>query len=183
MSTRAPDDLLDHYRTLLRASLTDLGEEEARRLGPSKITLLGLLKHAIYVEGFWFDEALTGRTARQVGIATSPDRSFTLTKSDTIASVLTAHQHRCEQPRTAVAAPPVCVAARQVRSADSRRRLPAAPGWRPEGDHRRRPMKGRRAGSSRYRATASRSSRCIRTYRSCSRSAGGTDDLSMSLVR
>jgi hypothetical protein len=67
---------------------------------PSKTTLLGLLKHVTYVEGVWFDQAVTAHTAKQIGIATSPDSSFTLTPSDTIASILAAHQHRCDQSRS-----------------------------------------------------------------------------------
>ncbi len=94
------DELLDTYRDAFRASLEGLSEEETReRQVPSKTTLLGLLKHVTYVEGVWFDQAVTGRTAGEVGIATSPDRSFTLTKSDTIESVLAAHMKRCDQSR------------------------------------------------------------------------------------
>jgi len=97
------DELLDEYREALRASLNGVTEAEAReRLVPSKTTLLGLVKHVTYVEGVWFDQAVTARTAKQVGIATSPDRSFTLTRSDTIASVLAVHQRRCEQSRAAM---------------------------------------------------------------------------------
>ncbi len=94
------DDLLDDYRARLRASLEDLTEQEARqRLVPSKTTLLGLVKHVTYVEGVWFDQAVTARSPREMGIATSPDRSFTLRKSDDIASVLAAHHRRCQQSR------------------------------------------------------------------------------------
>ncbi len=36
-------------------------EEQARRaLVPSRTTLLGLVKHATFVERVWFDEAVTG---------------------------------------------------------------------------------------------------------------------------
>ena len=71
--------LIDGYRAALRDSLDDLTEEEARRrLVPSKTTLLGLLKHVTFVEGVWFDQAVTGRTYREIGIATTPDRSFML---------------------------------------------------------------------------------------------------------
>jgi len=61
-------------------------------------------KHVTYVEGVWFDQALTGRTEKQVGIATSPDRSFTLAKSDDIASTLATHQRRCDQSRVMLSA-------------------------------------------------------------------------------
>lgn len=98
------DELIEEYRAVLRASLDGLTEEQARaRLVPSKTTLLGLVKHLTYVEGVWFDQAVTGRTARDAGIPSSPDRSFTLTKTDTIASVLAAHADRCEQSRRVMA--------------------------------------------------------------------------------
>lgn len=71
-------------------------------LVPSKTTLLGLLKHVTYVEGVWFDQAVTGRTYRQIGIPSTPDRSFTLTSSDTIESLREAHRLRCEASRAAM---------------------------------------------------------------------------------
>lgn len=82
------DALIDEYRLALHDSLDGLSEEEARRrLVPSKTTLLGLVKHACFVEGVWFDQAITGRTYDQIGIAHTVDGSFTLTEHDTIAAV------------------------------------------------------------------------------------------------
>jgi hypothetical protein len=91
---------LDEYRSRLRDSLDGLTEEEARmRLVPSKTTLLGLVKHVTYVEGVWFDEAITGRSYREIGIPSTPNRSFTLRRDDTIASVQAAHRAICEVSR------------------------------------------------------------------------------------
>ncbi|GGM48075.1 DinB family protein [Dactylosporangium sucinum] len=99
------DALLDEYRSRLHDSLDGLTEEEARaRLVPSKTTLLGLVKHVTYVEGVWFDEAITGRSSREIGIASTPDRSFTLRQADTIASVQAAYRARCEVSRQHAAA-------------------------------------------------------------------------------
>ena len=57
------DELLDGYRASLHDCVNGLTEEEARlRLVSSKTTLLGLLKHVTYVEGVWFDQAITGRS-------------------------------------------------------------------------------------------------------------------------
>jgi len=61
--------------------------------------LLGLLKHVTYVEGVWFDQAGSGRSFEDIGIASTPDRSFTLRSSDTIAGVKEAHRQRCEVSR------------------------------------------------------------------------------------
>jgi uncharacterized damage-inducible protein DinB len=99
------DELIDGYRASLHDSLDDLSEQEARvRLVPSKTTLLGLLKHVTYVEGVWFDQAVTGRSYAEIGIPATPDRSFSLTKRDTIASVQAAYRQRCEQSRQTMAA-------------------------------------------------------------------------------
>ena len=82
------DALLDHYRSALLGALADLDEEEARaRLVPSRTTLLGLVKHVTYVERVWFDQAVTGASLKQVGVAATPDASFTLHRTDTVASV------------------------------------------------------------------------------------------------
>jgi uncharacterized damage-inducible protein DinB len=98
------DELLDTYRASLHDCLDGLTEEEARRrLVPSNTTLLGLLKHVTYVEGVWFDQAISGRSYAEVGIPSTPAQSFRLTKHDTIASVQAAHRRRCESSRRTMA--------------------------------------------------------------------------------
>jgi hypothetical protein len=99
------EELIDEYRAALHDSLDGLSEDEARaRLVPSKTTLLGLVKHVTFVEGVWFDQAVTGRTYEAIGIASTPDRSFTLRRSDTIASVQADHRRRVERSRRTMAA-------------------------------------------------------------------------------
>ena len=98
------EELIDEYRAALHDSLIDLTEEEARRrLVPSKTTLLGLIKHTVFVEGVWFDQAISGRSYAEIGIASTVVGSFTLRKSDTIASVQEAHRRRCEASRFTMA--------------------------------------------------------------------------------
>jgi hypothetical protein len=55
-------------------------------------------------KGVWFDQAISGRSYAELGIPTTPDRSFTLTKNDTIAAVQAAHRWRCERSRRTMAA-------------------------------------------------------------------------------
>ena len=89
------DELIDDYRVALHDSLNDLTEEEARRrLVPSRTTLLGLVKHTTFVEGVWFDQAITGRSYTKIGIAATVDGSFTLRRTDTIASVQAEYRER-----------------------------------------------------------------------------------------
>ena len=95
---------LDEHREALRASLDGLTEEQARRsLVPSRTTLLGLVRHATFVEKVWFDEAISGRTRAEIGIPATPDESFVLDDEDTIATVLEAHREACESARRATA--------------------------------------------------------------------------------
>ena len=98
------ETFLDEHRALLVACLDGLTEEQARRaLVPSRTTLLGLVKHAVFVEKVWFDEAVTCRSRRDIGIPDDPDESFVLAESDTIASVRQAHREACASSRRAVA--------------------------------------------------------------------------------
>ena len=95
---------LDEHRSALNRCLDELSEEQARRsLVPSRTTLLGLVKHATFVEKVWFDEAVTGRPRAEIGIPATPGESFTLHDDDTIAAVQQAHREACESSRRATA--------------------------------------------------------------------------------
>jgi hypothetical protein len=93
---------LDEHRQALSECLDGLTEQQARRsLVPSRTTLLGLVKHAAFVERVWFDQAISGRSRAEIGIPATPDESFVLHDDDTIASVRQAHQEACEASRRA----------------------------------------------------------------------------------
>ncbi|MEP7179717.1 MAG: DinB family protein [Pseudonocardiales bacterium] len=93
---------LDEHRYALNGCLDGLTEEQARRaLVPSRTTLLGLVKHATFVEKVWFDEAITCRSRAAIGIPATPDESFILDQDDTIATVQRAHLEACEASRRA----------------------------------------------------------------------------------
>ncbi|MEU0548577.1 DinB family protein [Micromonospora sp. NPDC005979] len=95
---------IDEHRRALNESLDGLTEEQARRsLVPSRTTLLGLVKHAAFVEKVWFDEAITCRSRAEIGIPATPDESFILDDGDTIASIQQAHREACEASRRATA--------------------------------------------------------------------------------
>ena len=93
---------LDEHRRELNGCLDGVTEEQARRsLVPSRTTLLGLVKHATFVEKVRFDEAVTGRPRAEIGIPATPDQSFILGDNDTIATVQQAHREACESSRRA----------------------------------------------------------------------------------
>ena len=93
---------LDEHRRELNGCLDGVTEEQARRsLVPSRTTMLGLVKHATFVEKVWFDEAVTCRPRAEIGIPATPDESFVLDDHDTIATVQQAHREACESSRRA----------------------------------------------------------------------------------
>ena len=66
---------------------------------PSRTTLLGLVKHAAFVEKVWFDEAITCRPRAVIGIPATPDESFILADDDTIAGLQAAYLQACGDSR------------------------------------------------------------------------------------
>src|SRR6201998_2921015 len=91
---------LDEHRGALDRCLDGLTEDQARRsLVPSRTTLLGLVKHATFVEKVWFDEAVTCRSRSDIALPRTPDESFILSDDDTIATVRQAHLEACEASR------------------------------------------------------------------------------------
>jgi hypothetical protein len=95
---------IDQHRSVLNHCLDGLTEEQARRsLVPSRTTLLGLVKHATFVEKVWFDEGITLRSRAEIGIPATPDESFILDDTDTIESIRQAHSQACESSCRATA--------------------------------------------------------------------------------
>jgi hypothetical protein len=93
---------LDEHRSELNRCLDGLTEDQARQsLVPSQTTLLGLVKHATFVEKVWFDEAVTCRSRAEIGIPTTSDESFILHDDETISSVQQAHREACDSSRRA----------------------------------------------------------------------------------
>ncbi|WP_433554207.1 DinB family protein [Micromonospora zamorensis] len=98
------ETFIDEHRRALNGCLDGLTEEQVRRsLVPSRTTLLGLVKHAAFVEKIWFDEAITCRPRSEIGIPATPDESFILDDDDTIATIQQAHREACEASRRATA--------------------------------------------------------------------------------
>ena len=98
------ETFLDEHRFMLTASLDGLTEEQARRsLVPSRTTLLGLVKHATFVERVWFDEAISSRPRDEIGIPATPDESYVLDEADTIESVRSAYVAAWDDSRRAAA--------------------------------------------------------------------------------
>ncbi len=95
---------LDDNRSELAVALAGLTEEQVRRsLVPSLTTLLGLVKHAAWVERVWFQASLLGRSRDEMGIPQHIDDSFRLAANDSIASISDDFSAACAESRTAAA--------------------------------------------------------------------------------
>jgi uncharacterized damage-inducible protein DinB len=95
------DDWLDYYRTQMRAKLAGVSEADARRsyVG-SATTLLGLAKHLVGVERYWFQVVLGERTRDDVGPNNSGgDDSWVFGPDDTIESILAEYDVECARSR------------------------------------------------------------------------------------
>lgn len=90
-------EFINQHREMILESLAGLTENEARQeLVTSKTTLLGIVKHAIFVEQVWFQEAYTGKNRTELGIPEGPDESFDLTEKDSISSIQQEYREQIE---------------------------------------------------------------------------------------
>jgi len=97
--------MLDTQRAEIARLLDGVTDEEARAsLVPSLTTLLGLVKHAGFVERVWWGHRVAGRSRDEVGIPGEIDDSFRLQPDDTITSVLADFAIACEESRAIAAA-------------------------------------------------------------------------------
>lgn len=91
---------VDAQRLEIERLAEDLTDTEAREsLVPSLTTVLGLLKHATFVEKVWFETRIAGRTRAELGLPQSVDASFRLTDEDTLASALAEFRAACQRSR------------------------------------------------------------------------------------
>lgn len=92
--------MVDDQRSAIAAMLDDITEDEAReRLVPSLTTVLGLVKHATFVEQVWFHHRIGGRTREELGIPEAVDESFVLHPQDTLESVHVSYRTACDHSR------------------------------------------------------------------------------------
>lgn len=92
--------MLDVQRSEIARLLDGLTEEQARRrLVPSLTTLLGLVKHACFVEQVWFHHRVAGVPRSALGLPDEIDDSFRLTDAETITSVSADFELACARSR------------------------------------------------------------------------------------
>ena len=92
--------MLDRQRQEVVKLLDDLTEDEGRAsLVPSLTTVMGLVKHATFVEKVWFHSRVAGVPRDVVGLPDDIDTSFLVADDDTVASVRDAYLAACEHSR------------------------------------------------------------------------------------
>lgn len=92
--------MLDVQRSELLGLLDGLSEEQVRRrLVPSLTTLLGLVKHGVFVEKVWFHHRVASVPRHELALPDEIDDSFRLTDEDTIGSVRAAFEDACARSR------------------------------------------------------------------------------------
>ena len=94
------ESMLDVQRAEVGRLLSEVDKSQARaRLVPSLTTVLGLVKHATFVEKVWFHSRVAGVTRADLGLPDIVDESFTLRSEDTVDTVGAAFLAACEQSR------------------------------------------------------------------------------------
>ncbi|MGO2111404.1 MAG: DinB family protein [Pseudoclavibacter sp.] len=92
--------MLDHQRDQIVAVLDGVTEDEARaRLVTSLTTLLGIVKHATWVDRIWFEHRIGDADRDELGLAPSIDASFTLEPDDSIQTIRQGFVEACERSR------------------------------------------------------------------------------------
>jgi uncharacterized damage-inducible protein DinB len=115
-------EFLDYHRATLVMKVSGLTQDQlAVRLGPSTLTLAGLVKHLALVEDDWFQKDLLGRAMPEPW-ASAPfdedrDWDFHSAVHDSPSDLLALYAAACERSRAAVAevGDPAAWAARPLR--------------------------------------------------------------------
>jgi len=99
---------LDYHRATLVQKFSGLDRRQlGTRLGPSALTLAGLVKHMALVEDSWFGKVLLGREEAEpwagVDWDVDPDWEFRTAVDDEPADLLALYADACARSRAAVA--------------------------------------------------------------------------------
>jgi len=101
------DTWLDYHRATLELKCEGLTDDQLRErsVPPSKMSLLGLVRHMAEVERNWFRRVLLGEEAPPRFYSKErPDDDFDDLESDTVADTLAFWRDECEYARKAAAA-------------------------------------------------------------------------------
>ena len=104
---RTLEAFLDYYRDVIKAKVTGVSEDDARRrLVPSLTTLAGVLKHLVRVEVSWFQHRLAQMPSEDLPILKwidEEDGDFTPGPEETVGSLVALYDEQCAVSREVVA--------------------------------------------------------------------------------
>jgi uncharacterized damage-inducible protein DinB len=94
---------LEFQRETAIWKLAGVTEEQARqRLGPSSLTLIGIVNHLAFVERAWFRSALTGEDLNATSTPDVMDRYWTVPDDVTVADVIAAYRAEIARSNTII---------------------------------------------------------------------------------
>jgi uncharacterized damage-inducible protein DinB len=98
---------LDFYRAVMIRKAQGLTAEQlAARLGPSDLTIGGLIKHLAYAEDIWFDRRLAGnewaKPWADVDWSADPDWELHSAVDDSLDELIALYERACARSRAAV---------------------------------------------------------------------------------
>jgi uncharacterized damage-inducible protein DinB len=89
---------LDYHRATILLKADGLTDDQARkRLGPSGLTILGLVRHLAEVERWWFRMVFAGETITTIWCDDDVERDFNVTADDTLAEAIDSYREECER--------------------------------------------------------------------------------------
>jgi uncharacterized damage-inducible protein DinB len=95
---------LDFQRDTAICKLQGLSEEDARRtLGPSSLTLIGLISHLTYVERVWFRTVLQGEDVAVAGYSEDFSSYWDVPMGTSVAEVIRAYREEIARSNEAIA--------------------------------------------------------------------------------
>lgn len=95
---------LDWQRATLIHKVEGLSKEEAtRRLVPSDTTLLGIVKHLVLVESWWFQDNFAGKDFDYGWLDDDPDADFKIQPDESVDGILDLYREVIEESRRIVA--------------------------------------------------------------------------------
>lgn len=97
-------EMLDWYRDAVRRKLDGLTDADSMRVTtPSGVTLLGLLRHLVEVERWWWRGVFLATDPTFRWCDEDPDRDWHVTKADTLSEALAAYDEETNHGRALLA--------------------------------------------------------------------------------
>ena len=97
--------LLDVQRAAMVAICAGCSDEDLRKhLVPSDTTILGVVKHLAYVEGWWFHTVFGGEPVSHPCTEDDPNADFRIEEHESTQEILDFYRAQCDKSRALVAA-------------------------------------------------------------------------------